>query len=251
MSNREKNINISEIVPNEGQIKGLPANPRLIRDTRFESLKKSIEDAPDMLDYRKLCVYPYNGKYVILCGNMRYRACKEIGYKELPCYVLPEDTDVKRLREWVIKDNENFGQYDFDLLANEWDETELITWGVELPINNDTENPYTAKADIPQYEVQGELPLMSDCYNTDKAEELILEINNSNVTDVEKKFLIEAAKRHTVYNYQKIAEYYASATKEMQVLMERSALVIIDVNNAIANGYMELSERIKKIMNNG
>ena len=107
------------------------------------------------------------------------------------------------------------------------------------------------EADIPQYEVQGELPLMSDCYNTDKAEELILEINNSNVTDVEKKFLIETAKRHTAFNYQKIAEYYASATKEMQVLMERSALVIIDVNNAIANGYMELSERIKKIMNNG
>ena len=80
---------------------------------------------------------------------------------------------------------------------------------------------------------------------------MIWEINNSGVTDQEKKFLIEAAKRHTVFNYRLIAEYYATASKEMQGLMERSALVIIDVNNAIANGYMELSERIKKIMNNG
>lgn len=177
MNNREKNINISEIVPNEGQIKGLPANPRLIRDTRFESLKKSIEDAPDMLDYRKLCVYPYNGKYVILCGNMRYRACKEIGYKELPCYVLPEDTDVKRLREWVIKDNENFGQYDFDLLANEWDETELITWGVELPINNDTENPYD-DYQIFSYRYpseDGKKLLDKECKNLDAAFEYMID----------------------------------------------------------------------------
>jgi hypothetical protein len=63
--------------------------------------------------------------------------------------------------------------------------------------------------------------------------------------------LIEAAKRHTVFNYRLIAEYYATASKEMQGLMERSALVIIDINNAIANGYVKLSERVKKLMQNG
>ena len=86
---------------------------------------------------------------------------------------------------------------------------------------------------------------------TDKAEELIWEINNSSVTDQEKKFLIEAAKRHNVFNYRLIAEYYATASKEMQGLMERSALVIIDIDNAIANGYVKLSERVKKLMQNG
>lgn len=71
-----KNIKISDLVLNSGQIEGLPKNPRFIRNERFESLKKSIKDAPEMLDYRRLAVYPFNGKYVILCGNMRFRACK-------------------------------------------------------------------------------------------------------------------------------------------------------------------------------
>lgn len=248
-----KNINIKDIKTNDGQIEGLPRNPRQIRDARFEALKKSITDAPEMLNLRELLVYPYENKFVIIGGNMRYRACKELGFTELPCKVLDIDTPKEKLREYAIKDNENFGQYDWDIVANEWDEVELGLWGVELPTEwgKESENPYTTKTDIPQYEVQGEKPTINECYNTDKAEELIWEINNSGVTDLEKKFLIEAAKRHTVFNYRLIAEYYATASKEMQGLMERSALVIIDINNAIANGYVKLSERVKKLMQNG
>ena len=128
-----KNIKTADLVLNTGQLDGVPKNPRYIKDNRFEQLKKSIEDAPEMLDYRRLAVYPFNGKYVVLCGNMRLRACKEIGYKEIPCYVLPAETDAKTLREWVIKDNTGFGNDDFDLLANEWDTDELGDWGVEFP----------------------------------------------------------------------------------------------------------------------
>ena len=131
-----QNIKISDLVLNNGQVDGLPKNPRFIRSERFEKLKKSIQDAPDMLDYRRLAVYPFNGKFVVLCGNMRLRAAKELGYKEMPCYVLPESTEPKVLREWVIKDNVPFGDTDNDLLANEWDEGELVEWGMELPENN-------------------------------------------------------------------------------------------------------------------
>lgn len=127
-----KNIKISDLVLNTGQIDGLPKNPRFIRNERFELLKKSITDAPEMLDYRRLAVYPFIGKYVILCGNMRYRACKELGYKEMPCYVLPTETPAKVLREWVVKDNVAFGEIDTELLT-EWDATELQEWGMELP----------------------------------------------------------------------------------------------------------------------
>lgn len=244
-----KTIKIKDLQTNDGQIEGLPKNPRQIRDHRYEKLKKSIEDAPEMLQLRELLVYPHGGKFVIIGGNMRYRACKEIGYKELPCKVLDADTTPEKLREYAIKDNESFGQYDWDILANEWDADEVEGWGVELPVMLETgENPYTTKVDIPQYEVKGEMPTLGDCYDTEKADHLIQAIDESGVSDAEKRFLKEAAKRHTVFNYQKIAEYYADASPEMQQLMERSALVIIDVDSAMANGYTELGESIMKLM---
>lgn len=129
---KNKNIKISELALNTGQVPGLPKNPRFIRDNRFKDLVKSIQDAPEMLDYRKLLVYPFNGKYVVLCGNMRLRACKEIGYKEMPCMIVPEETAPEKLREYTQKDNVAFGQNDWDALANEWDVDELQGWGVEL-----------------------------------------------------------------------------------------------------------------------
>ena len=128
-----KTIKIKDLATNDGQIEGLHKNPRQIRDHRYEKLKKSIEDAPEMLQLRELLVYPHGGKYVIIGGNMRYRACKELGYKELPCKVLDAETPVEKLRQYAIKDNENFGEYDWDLVANEWDTAELEDWGVELP----------------------------------------------------------------------------------------------------------------------
>lgn len=128
-----KMIAIKDLSTNDGQIEGLPKNPRQIRDHRYEKLKKSIEDAPEMLQLRELLVYPHGGKFVIIGGNMRYRACKEIGYKELPCKVLDVETPVEKLRQYAIKDNENFGEYDWDVVANEWDTAEMKDWGVELP----------------------------------------------------------------------------------------------------------------------
>lgn len=128
-----KNIPIGEIELNKGQVEGLPKNPRFIKDYRFEALKKSILDAPEMLSLRELIVYPHGGKYVVIGGNMRLRACKELGFKEVPCKVLDEQTPADKLREYTIKDNNAFGDTDFDLLANEWNTDELGDWGVEFP----------------------------------------------------------------------------------------------------------------------
>lgn len=77
-----KNLFIKDLALNNGQIDGLPKNPRFIKDYRFEALKKSIEDAPEMLSLRELIVFPHQDKFIIIGGNMRYRACKELGYKE-------------------------------------------------------------------------------------------------------------------------------------------------------------------------
>ena len=91
---------------NKGQLKGLPKNPRFFRDYRYEAMKRSIQESPEMLELRELIVYPYSeGRYVVVCGNLRLRACKELGYKELPCKILNPETDVKKLREYATKDN--------------------------------------------------------------------------------------------------------------------------------------------------
>lgn len=129
-----RNIKVTDLEINKGQIFGLPKNPRIIRDERYNALKHSIEEAPEMLGLRELLVYPYEGKNIVIGGNMRLRACLDLGYAEIPCKVLPEETPVAKLREYVIKDNESFGQNDWDILANEWDNEELKDWGVDLPI---------------------------------------------------------------------------------------------------------------------
>lgn len=125
-------IKIDQLELNNGQLEGLAKNPRFIKDERFAALKKSIEDAPELLDARTLLVYPLgNGKYITIAGNMRLRACRELGYKDIPCYVFPKETTVEKLREYTIKDNIAFGSTDWDALANEWEVADLKDWGME------------------------------------------------------------------------------------------------------------------------
>lgn len=124
---------LSKLKTNNGQIEGLPKNPRVLRDEKFEKLKKSIEENPEMLGLRELLVYPMDdGTFVIIGGNMRYRAMLDLKYKEAPCKIIDAGTPVERLRAYTIKDNNNYGDWDFDMLANEWDLDELNSWGLDL-----------------------------------------------------------------------------------------------------------------------
>lgn len=128
-----KNIKVSQLEINNGQLEGLPKNPRFIKDNKYKALVKSISDAPEMLALREILAYEYKpNKYIVIGGNMRLRACKELGYKELPCKILSADTPIEKLREYTIKDNNNFGQYDWDVMANEWAQEEVEAWGVEV-----------------------------------------------------------------------------------------------------------------------
>ena len=133
MERRE--IDVSLITPNKGQVPGLPRNPRLVKKERYEATRRSIEESPEMLNLRELIVVEYmEDRYVVVCGNLRLRACKELGYKTVPCKVLPGDTPAKKLREYAAKDNINYGEDDKDIIANEWAEfqTELADWGMEF-----------------------------------------------------------------------------------------------------------------------
>ena len=128
-----KQLPVSLLDFNKGQLQGLPKNPRFFRDYRYEAMKKSIQDSPEMLELRELIVYPYpEGRFVVVCGNLRLRDSRELGYKELPCKILGKDTPPKKLREYASKDNVSFGENDKDIIENEWDKSELQDWGMEF-----------------------------------------------------------------------------------------------------------------------
>lgn len=117
----------------------------------------------------------------------------------------------------------------------------------DIDINKVVDEKYTKKVNRPQYLPSHIKPSIMELCNNTKTNKLMQEIRNSNVTNEEKDFLIKAAQRHLVFNYSKIADYYAHSNKEMQELMEKSALVIIDIDDAIANGYVELSNTLEKL----
>jgi hypothetical protein len=108
---------------------------------------------------------------------------------------------------------------------------------------------YTRSVQVPQYLPSEKKPEVFELYNAQKYGKLIAEINNANISEEDKQFLKLAASRHIIFNYAKIADYYANSDKEVQKLMEKSALVIIDLDDAIANGYVQFSQLIKNIMN--
>jgi hypothetical protein len=128
-----KRLDIKYLKNNTGQIKGLPKNPRILKDEKFNKLVKSIQDNPEMLDLRELIVYDNNGEMIVICGNMRLKAMKELKYKDAPCKVLSTDTDVEKLKAYTIKDNVSFGENDWEMIANEWDAKKLEEWGLDLP----------------------------------------------------------------------------------------------------------------------
>jgi ParB-like chromosome segregation protein Spo0J len=115
------------------QIKPNPKNPRTIKDERFEKLKKSIQDFPDMLNKRPLvCFTDTDGKFVVLGGNMRLKAAKDLGLKELPIILADEWTEEQKA-EFLIKDNVGFGEWDWNELNTDWDTEQLEGWGLEVP----------------------------------------------------------------------------------------------------------------------
>ena len=141
-------IDITKLEYNEGQIKGLPKNPRYLKESEHDKLKKSLTDSPEFREYKPLMVYAMdNGNYVTICGNMRLRVANELrldGHSEfdtIPCVVLKADTPIEKIKEYAIKDNVQAGNWDWDELANgEWETDDLQNWGVDCSFLNTDEN---------------------------------------------------------------------------------------------------------------
>jgi hypothetical protein len=124
---------LASLSQNRGQIEGLPSNPRQWTQTDIDRLAKSLQETPELFVARPLIVYPYAGEYIILGGNLRYEGAKKNKMKDVPVHILAEDLSLEKLREIVIKDNGSFGEWDMDMLANEWDDLPLREWGIDMP----------------------------------------------------------------------------------------------------------------------
>ena len=118
-----------------GEIQENPDNPRSISKVMFNKLVKSIKDFPEMLEARPIVV-DENG--VVLGGNMRLKACRAAGLKEVPVYEATWE-EIKN-KQFIVKDNVAFGEWDWDMLANEWDAQELIDWGLNVPLQEEEED---------------------------------------------------------------------------------------------------------------
>lgn len=127
---RMQKVKLALLEQNTGQIPGLPTNPRTWTQSDIDRLAKSLQETPELFEARPIIAVAFQGKYVILGGNLRYDACLKNGDVEVPCFVFPEGTPIEKLKEVVLKDNGSFGAWDFDALANEWDDLPLTDWGV-------------------------------------------------------------------------------------------------------------------------
>ena len=137
-------ISLGKLVNNTGQIAGVPKNPRQIRNEQYDKLLQSLKES-DLTDYKPLMVYPQGGKFVVLGGNMRLRALRELKAETVSCIIVPEGTPAETLRKLVIIDNTEFGEYDWDAVANEWDADALSDWGVETPWGGETKEESEAE----------------------------------------------------------------------------------------------------------
>lgn len=192
---------------------------------------------------------------VIVAGHTRLKAAKKLGLKTVPC-VVADDLTPEQVKAFRLADNKTaeMADWDYGMLELELDDIVGIDMGdfgfldgeIEAgEAEEKPENPYTRKVNLPQYEPTGAKVGLSDLADTAKYERLCEAVDGSSLPDGEKQFLKLAAARHIVFDYKNIAEYYAQASEEVQALMEDSALVIIDVEDAIAKGYAVLKASIE------
>lgn len=201
----------------------------------------------------------------IIAGHGRVMAAESLGMNTVPVIVLANLTDDQK-RAYRLADNRlpmNAGwdvellklevadllDADFDISLTGFNQTEIDELLTEVvPGTGHEDEPYTTKIDSPVYEPSGGQPVVSQLYDDTKTQELVSRIRSASLEPDIEKFLLSAAERHTVFNFSRIADYYAHAPAEIQALFEESALVIIDFQQAIEHGFVRMTLRMVEIM---
>ena len=250
-------INIDEIKMYENNAKEHP-------EWQVQGLSEVIKN----IGYRSPIIVDENNK--ILAGHGRYKALKKLGYKQVEVIKHTDLTEEQKIA-YSIADNQytlNTG-FDTELLKMEIEKFEDA--GFELPLlgfdeiemseimedeedvqeyeeeEQSLEERYTEKVDVPQYQITGENPELSELVDKTKYEELLESIEKQDIPEEIKEFLRISATRHIKFNYSLIAEYYAHAPKTVQEEMEKSVLVLIDFDDALKNGYVKFKKGVEEL----
>lgn len=237
-------------IPTE-QLLEYPNNAKLHPHEQVDQIANSISEFG--FNSPILAWHNNDGEPEIVAGHGRLMAAKKLGMEKLPVVFLDHLSEEAR-RAYILVDNKLTmnSDYDMEILADELaalESFDMAEFGFLYDVvGEEQKNPYTMKVEPPQYEVKGDDVPIDELYDNSKVERLLSEIRDADgITSGEKRFLEQAAQRHAEFSYSKIAEYYAKATPAMQRLMEASALVIIDVDDAIAKGYAKLSKNIEEM----
>jgi ParB-like chromosome segregation protein Spo0J len=224
-------------------IKQNPNNPRVIKDEKFDKLVKSIRDFPKMMELRPMVI---NSDNIVLGGNMRLKALKELGYKEVPNEWVKraEDLTEDEQRQFIIKDNVGFGEHDWEVLVTEWDADELSEWGLDIPNKKEVDEKDLFDIDLPFYEPSEIKPEINELANIDKTIELINKIDLLKIEDNLKEILKIRASFFTDFNFQKIADFYYKESDEVKEVFKDLGLVILAPKEAIKKGFISLKEDV-------
>lgn len=221
------------------KVKPYAKNPRK-NDGAVEATANSIKE----FGWQQPIVVDSDG--VVIVGHTRLKAAKKLKLKQVPVTVAENLTD-EQVKAYRLADNKtsDLAEWENDLLQQELAgiSMDMIPFGFDAEAAAEEaveDDPYTMKVDVPQYQITGAEPDLDMLVDKNKSEELMADIDEANVPEDIKDFLRIAATRHYKFNYSNIAEYYAHADKDVQKLFEDSALVIIDYNNAIRDGYIKL-----------
>lgn len=217
---------------------------------QVERIANSIKEF-GFLEHRAIAIDKDN---VVVEGHGRILAAKKAGLKEVPTVCIDFMTD-EQLKAWRMIENKTAeSAWDDVLLKNEMEGLglDMSLFGFDLGEEADErESKYSMEINIPHYEIKGEAPDLSELVDKTKTNELLNRIKDADIPEEIKKFLRLGAYRHLKFNYSKIAEFYAQADKETQELMEQSALVIIDFDDALREGYVQLSDKLFGLIGEG
>lgn len=229
------------------------------RNSRTHTSKQVDKIAASIREFRFLNPVIVDEAGGIIAGHARVMAAKKLGLEQVPCIEAAHLTEAQR-KAYVIADNrlaEDAG-WDNDLLKIELEELQRADFDLSLTgfsvkeqhsileLEEDDDERYTKKTTSPVYEPSGEQPPVADLYDSSKHRGLVEQIKSSGLPGDEQEFLIAAASRHIRFDFEAVANYYAHASEECQRLMEASALVIVDFEQAIELGYVRLTEELRE-----
>ena len=231
-------------------LKNNPTNPRVIKDDKFKKLVKSLQEFPEMMEKRPMvCVTDIDGKIYPLGGNMRLKAIKELQMKEIPdnWVQMADDWTEDQRKEFIIKDNVGFGEWDFEELQG-WDVEQLEEWGLDMPeLKEEIEIKDLFNIEIPFYNPSEIKPLESELIDLSKYENLKKDIEELEINNDLKEFLLIRASFFADFNFQKIADYYYHEEEKVKNIFNKLGLVILAPKEALKNGFIDLSENVLEL----